>query len=256
RLMVEERPLKRCLKQFSSVCERSIKLSPGEAARACEQVLREVRWFRHTVQVAVQSQQRCEQEISAYSNRSDELEAQIEQNKAEVKRLCDKLEESRNHKKHKISYDEIAKEANKWPSRDKLQEEIDEIDREIEQLHQEEAAHDLVVESLRAQYRSVVGELNKLEDMSKNALNAQDLGIYLGEGDAANETETGKSRGVSDQNNPASVGISPATPHRHGGIGDGENDGFSTPSVATPLPDSIREGRRKSDGQLDEIAAT
>ncbi|KAI8322440.1 hypothetical protein GQ54DRAFT_148235 [Martensiomyces pterosporus] len=250
RLVVEERPLKRCLRHFSAMCERSTKLTPEEAAKSCEGILQEVRWFRHTVQIAVQSQRRCEQEITAYDDQCTELEAQIDESRAEVKSLGDKLEESRNHKRHKIAYDEIAKEANRRPSREKLREEIDEINREIEQLQQEEAAHESLVESLRSQYTAVCSELGKLEEMSKSALNTQDLGIYLGDGDAMVESEGGKA-GPGDQNNP-SMGISPATPHGHGG----GHDEFSASVADTPLLDGVEEdaGRRKSEGQLDDAA--
>ncbi|KAJ2450841.1 hypothetical protein EV183_004017 [Coemansia sp. RSA 2336] len=183
RLIVEDRTLKRCLRQLSTLCTRSPQLTCQEAQHASKHVLQEVRWFRHTVQVAVQSQQRCLDELHIYTSQQTRLEAQIDETSREIERLSDSLEESRNHKRHKISYDEIAREANQLPSRKQLDEEILQINADVEQLEQEQASHDMVAQSLDAQYEVVLDELNKLADMSKSALSMQDLDIYL---DASN----------------------------------------------------------------------
>ncbi|KAI9473356.1 hypothetical protein H4R22_001931 [Coemansia sp. RSA 1290] len=179
RLIVEDRTLKRCLRQLSTLCTRHPQLTCQEAQQASKHVLQEVRWFRHTVQVAVQSQQRCLDELQLYSNQQSSLEQQITEISRDIERLSDSLEESRNHKRHKIAYDEIAAEANKLPSRKQIEEEILQINNDIEQLEQEQVSHEAVTQSLNTQYAVVVEELNKLASMSKSALSMQDLDIYL-----------------------------------------------------------------------------
>ncbi|KAJ1748611.1 hypothetical protein LPJ78_004530 [Coemansia sp. RSA 989] len=104
---------------------------------------------------------------------------QITEISRDIERLSDSLEESRNHKRHKIAYDEIAAEANKLPSRKQIEEEILQINNDIEQLEQEQVSHEAVTQSLNTQYAVVVEELNKLASMSKSALSMQDLDIYL-----------------------------------------------------------------------------
>ncbi|KAJ2668664.1 hypothetical protein IWW42_005057 [Coemansia sp. RSA 1085] len=114
-----------------------------------------------------------------YSNQQSSLEQQITEISRDIERLSDSLEESRNHKRHKIAYDEIAAEANKLPSRKQIEEEILQINNDIEQLEQEQVSHEAVTQSLNTQYAVVVEELNKLASMSKSALSMQDLDIYL-----------------------------------------------------------------------------
>ncbi|KAJ1939059.1 hypothetical protein GGF37_004554 [Kickxella alabastrina] len=193
-------------------------MSPGETQAAGARVLQEVRWFRHTSQVAVQSQRRCEKELHTYSKRKRGLEDAITEGDADVERLGDRLEESRSHKCHRIAYDEIAAEANKYPSRQKLQLEIDELNNEIEQLRQEEAAHDTVVASLRTQYATVHEELRRLADMSATALSTQDLGIIMADADGDAEPHP-------------SIGVSPATPHQPGNA----HPVFGSPADDMPL---------------------
>ncbi|KAJ1732599.1 hypothetical protein LPJ61_001972 [Coemansia biformis] len=228
RLVAEDRALRRCLRQLSTMCARHARLSPEETQEACTRVLQEVRWFRHTVQVAAQSQRRCTQEVRLYTEQQAALEARITDAHAEIERLGSRLEDSRNHKRHKIAYDEIAAEANKRPARKRLADETDKINSEIEQLRQEEASHDAVARSLQTQYAVVIGELSKLADMSKNALNMQDLGIYLGDSDVHAE-KAGPDHGHLH----ASSGISPATPRQAGD----PRDAFATPIDGPPLED-------------------
>ncbi|KAJ2712766.1 hypothetical protein H4R19_002584 [Coemansia spiralis] len=216
RLVTEDRVLRRCLRQLSTLCGRHTRLSGEEAQKACTRVLQEVRWFRHTVQVAAQSQRRCQLDVERYTEQQAALEGQIAEACAEIERLSSSLEESRSHKRHKMAYDEIAAEANRRPARQRLAAEIGEIESEVEQLRQEEATHDTVARSLQAQYAVVVGELSKLADMSKSALNMQDLGIYLGDGDVHGDKAGG------DANPHAAAGISPAMLRRTG-------DGFAMP---------------------------
>ncbi|KAJ2089859.1 hypothetical protein IW140_002824 [Coemansia sp. RSA 1813] len=144
------------------------------------------------------------------------LESEILGASAEIKRLNEDLEESRNNKRHKIAYDEIATEANKLPTRERLSTDISAIASEIEQLEQEEEAHDAVLESLRAQYSTALDEMRRLESMSKNALSMQDLGIYMGD---SGDTEGDRVGGH------LSMGISPTTPHQPGE----SHDDFGTP---------------------------
>ncbi|PIA16609.1 hypothetical protein COEREDRAFT_86991 [Coemansia reversa NRRL 1564] len=240
RLVAEDRTLKRGLRQLSTMCSRHSRLSPNETQQACQQVLQEVRWFRHTVQAAVQSQRRCIQEIRLYTEQQSALENQISEARAEVARLDDSLEESRNHKRHKIAYDEIAGEANKRPARARLEAEIGEINGDIEQLMQEEASHGAVTHSLHAQYSVVVGELKKLADMSKSALNMQDLGIYLGDGELHAE-KTGF------EGNPhALADMTPTTLHQPY---DSHDD------FGTPIEDPDASGEDQSDVCSDAIVA-
>ncbi|KAJ2448443.1 hypothetical protein GGF42_005105 [Coemansia sp. RSA 2424] len=234
RLAVEDRPLKRCLRQLSTMCARHTRLSPEEARLSCDRALQEVRWFRHTVQVAVQSQRRCEQEIRSYTEQCIELDRAIAESRVEIKCLGDKLEESRNNKRHKVAYDEIAVEANNRPARERLVKDFDELNVEIEQLRQEEASHEAVVGALRAQFLVVIGELGKLEETSKSALSMQDLGIFLGDGEAdADDTDADAigdadcdKTGGSLSAGPA-VGISPTTPRQPEASHD---DDFNTPA--------------------------
>ncbi|KAJ1783520.1 hypothetical protein LPJ62_005005 [Coemansia sp. RSA 2167] len=228
RLAVEDRALKRCLRQLSTMCARQARLTPEEAQQASKRVLQEVRWFRHTVQVAVQSQWRCQGEIGLYADQQEVLEGSITGACSEIERLSDSLEESRNHKRHKIAYDEIAIDANKRLARDRLAAEIDEINSEIEQLEQEEASHDAVTQSLHTQYAVVTDELNKLASMSKSALSMQDLGIYLGDADIHAE------KAGSDRNPRASTDMSPAAHQHH----DDPRDGFDTPIDSAMLEDT------------------
>ncbi|KAJ2611719.1 hypothetical protein H4S08_003021 [Coemansia sp. RSA 1365] len=240
RLVAEDRTLKRGLRQLSTMCSRRSRLSPNETQQACKQVLQEVRWFRHTVQAAVQSQRRCIQEIGFYTEQQTALENQIAEACAQVARLYDSLEESRNHKRHKIAYDEIATEANKRPARARLEADIGEINGEIEQLVQEEVSHEVVTRSLHAQYSVVVDELKKLADMSKSALNMQDLGIYLGDGEIHAE-KTGF------EGNPhALADMTPTALHQPY---DSHDD------FGTPIDDPDASGGGQPDVRSDEIVA-
>ncbi|KAJ2552720.1 hypothetical protein EV175_003203 [Coemansia sp. RSA 1933] len=224
RLIAEDRPLKRCLRQLSAMCARYAQLSPEETQTACERVVQEVRWFRHAVHVAAQSQRRCDQEARLYNHYQAKLETEISDVTSQIKSLNQDLEESRNNKRHKIAYDEIAIEANKLPTREKLSADITAIESEVDQLKQEEAAHDSVLESLRAQYSTVLNEVKRLEAMSKHALNMQDLGIYLGDSADAEGDRAG---------GHLSMSISPTTPHRPGDLhGD-----FGTPIGDSMLDD-------------------
>ncbi|KAJ2079538.1 hypothetical protein H4R24_003707 [Coemansia sp. RSA 988] len=245
RLVAEDRTLKRGLRQLSTMCSRRSRLSPNETQQACRQVLQEVRWFRHTVQAAVQSQRRCIQEIRLYTEQQTTLENQITEAHAEAARLEGSLDESRNHKRHKISYDEIASEANKRPARARLDAEISEINGEIEQLVQEETTHEAVTRSLYTQYSVVVDELTKLADMSKNALNMQDLGIYLGDGELHAE------KAGFEANQHISAGMTPATPHQP----YDSHDDFGTPIDNNTLDDSNASGGDHSDACSDRIPA-
>ncbi|KAJ2719348.1 hypothetical protein GGI07_005260 [Coemansia sp. Benny D115] len=214
RLLVDDRSLRRCLRQLSTACSRYQKLTAEETQEAAERVLREVRWFEHTTQIALQSQARCEKELHAYAEQTRDLEDAISTAELEVSRLGDRLEESRSHKRHKIAYDEIAAEANKRPSRQKLQTEIDDLYAEIEQLQQEDVSLDSVVGSLRQQYNTVNDELRRLADIAAAALSMQDLGIILAEADAEADPHV------------SSLGISPATPHQS----DATQPHFDTPA--------------------------
>ncbi|KAJ1647108.1 hypothetical protein LPJ64_001503 [Coemansia asiatica] len=200
RLIVEDRPLKRCLRQLSTLCSRFGQLGPDEATASAARVLQEVQWFRHTTRVAVQSQRRCEQELQIYSKQIQNLENEIASSKVEIASLNERLEESRSQKRYRIEYDEIAIEANKRASRQRLQTEIDELINETDQMRQEEASHLGVMESLRSQYAGVRSELKCLADMAATALSVQDLGIILADSGA-------------DADLHLSAGLSPATPH-------------------------------------------
>ncbi|KAJ1994365.1 hypothetical protein GGI25_003764 [Coemansia spiralis] len=237
RLIVEDRPLRRCLRQLSAMCARYTQLSPEETQAACDRVLQEVRWFRHAVQVAVQSQRRCEQEMQSYAEQQNDLASGMSVAKEEIKRLNESLEESRNNKRHKIAYDEIAVEANKRLSREKLLADISNITSEIGQLRQEETAHELVLESLHTQYATVVNEMKRLETMSKSALSMQDLGIYLGDG---GDTEGDGVGG--EQGGHSSMGVSPTTPRQPG---DPHGD-FGTP-IDDPMLDGAGDGQERID---------
>ncbi|KAJ2852104.1 hypothetical protein IWW36_000483 [Coemansia brasiliensis] len=242
RLIVEDRTLKRCLRQLSTICARHSQMTCQEAQQASKHVLQEVRWFRHTVQVAVQSQQRCHSEIELYSKEQTELEKQIAQTSTEIERLSDSLEESRNHKRHKIAYDEIATEANKRPSRRQIEEEISQINNDIEQLEQEEVSHESVTQSLHSQYSVVVEELNKLANMSKSALSMQDLGIYLNDSDANADKP--------DSNSRSATIMSPSAMNSH----DNPHDGFDTPIDTDMLEDTdiIHDPKDHSEGEEGE----
>ncbi|KAJ2413169.1 hypothetical protein H4218_001304 [Coemansia sp. IMI 209128] len=250
RLTVEDKPLKRCLRQLSTMCARHSRLSPEEARLACERVLQEVRWFRHTVQVAVQSQRRCEQEIRSYSEQCAGLDRGVADSHLEIKRLGDRLEESRNHKRHKVAYDEIAAEANNRPTRERLLRDFNDLNSEIEQLRQEEASHEVVVGALRAQYLVVIGELGKLAETSKNALSMQDLGIYLGDADADADTDTDVA-GDEDCEKTTTVGpamgISPTTPRQP----ETSHDDYAPPT-GSAMQSELATARDSSlAGQLD-----
>ncbi|KAJ2384723.1 hypothetical protein GGI23_006865, partial [Coemansia sp. RSA 2559] len=212
------------------MCARYDQLSPEETQASCERVMQEVRWFRHAVRVAARSQRRCDQETRHYNGYQAKLESEISDASTEIKRLNESLEESRNNKRHKIAYDEIAIEANKLPTRKRLSSDIATIATEIEQLKQEEVAHDSVLESLRAQYSTVLSEVRLLESMSKSALSMQDLGIYLGDSDNAEGDRIGDGH--------LSMGISPATPRQPG---DPHGGDFGTPIDAPMLDDDDRE---------------
>ncbi|KAJ2823711.1 hypothetical protein FBU31_004200 [Coemansia sp. 'formosensis'] len=244
RLAVEDRPLKRCLRQLSTICARHSRLSPEEARLSCERVLQEVRWFRHTVQVAVQSQRRCEQEICSYTEQCAELDRGVVESHVEIKRLGDKLEESRNLKRHKVAYDEIAAEANNRPTRERLLKDYNELNGEIEQLRQEEASHEVVVGALRAQYLVVIGELGKLAETSKSALSMQDLGIYLGDADAdvAVDADCEKTTAVDP-----TMGISPTTPRQP----EASHDDYSTPTDGDMLNELANVSDSPSAGHLN-----
>ncbi|KAJ2005193.1 hypothetical protein H4R26_002080 [Coemansia thaxteri] len=248
RLIVEDRPLKRCLRQLSAICARHSHLSPEETRLACERVLQEVRWFRHTVQVATQSQRRCDLEIRAYSEQYAELERGIAESHIEIERLGDSLEESRNHKRHKVAYDEIAADANKRPTRDRLMKDFDDINAELGQLEMEKTSYEAVVGTLRAQYLVVAAELAKLGETSKNALSMQDLGIYLGDSaadadaDAMDDVDCEKT--AADLAADPIMGISPATP-RHPRAG---HDGFDAPSDNAMRDDSAAVREDGEDG--------
>ncbi|KAJ1905380.1 hypothetical protein GGI09_001123 [Coemansia sp. S100] len=249
RLAVEDRPLKRCLRQLSTMCARHSSLTPDETRQACERVLHEVRWFRHTVQVAVQSQRRCEQEICSYTEQCVELDHGVAESHVEIKRLGDRLEESRSHKRHKVAYDEIAAEANNRPTRERLLRDFNELNTEIDQLRQEEASHEVVVEALRAQYLVVIGELGKLAETSKSALSMQDLGIYLGDADAdvtgdVDSEKTGDGGGLAA--GPA-MGISPTTPRQP----EVSQDDYATPTDDALQNESAKVRDSLSVGQLD-----
>ncbi|KAJ2390094.1 hypothetical protein GGI05_003310, partial [Coemansia sp. RSA 2603] len=166
RLVVDDKPLKRCLRQFSTLCSRYGRLSTDESRLSASHVLQEVRWFRHTVELAIQSQRRCEQEICEYSEQIRDLEDQIATSEAKVASLGDSLEVSRSHKRYRIAYDEIATEANKRPSRQRLQKDISDINADIDNLHNEETSHDALMSSLRLQYAHVRTELSRLAEMS------------------------------------------------------------------------------------------
>ncbi|KAJ2699598.1 hypothetical protein FB645_005281 [Coemansia sp. IMI 203386] len=215
RLVVEDRPLKRCLRQFSTLCSRYGQLSPEEAAASAARVLQEVQWFRHTTRVAEQSQRRCQQELRIYSEQIQNLESEIDSGKVEIASLDERLEESRSQKRYRIEYDEIAMEANKRPSRQRLQAEINELLNETDQMRQEETSHVGVMDSLRSQYASVRSELKRLADMAATALSVQDLGIILADSEADAEPHL-------------SAGLSPATPHPAGS---------SHPDFGSPLDD-------------------
>ncbi|KAJ2659988.1 hypothetical protein IWW48_003151 [Coemansia sp. RSA 1200] len=144
----------------------------------------------------------------------------------EIKRLNEDLEVSRNNKRHKIAYDEIAIEANKLPTRERLSADISTITSEIEQLRQEEVTHNAILESLRVQYSAVVDEMKRLESMSKSALSMQDLGIYLGDMEE-------EDRGSGEPGGHSFLGISPTTPHPPG---DPHGD-FGTPIDNSVLDD-------------------
>ncbi|KAJ1944693.1 hypothetical protein EC988_005924 [Linderina pennispora] len=237
RMVVQERPLKRCLQEFSFLCEQSPKIPAPVAQQIASQVLREIRWFRHTVQCAVQVQRRSEQEISMYEQQGAQLEESIAEGRASVRRLGDELEESRNHKKHKIAYDEIAKEVEKRPTRAQLQQEIDEIKRETDQLQQEEQAHGNVIEAMQAQYANVLNEMHKLEDMAKDALTTQELGIFLGDADAdVGKGEEGRPQSQSDMPSPAALD---------------SRDAHRLNDTSDALMDAFADERRKSEGQMD-----
>ncbi|KAJ2788757.1 hypothetical protein H4R20_007311, partial [Coemansia guatemalensis] len=227
------------------MCSRHSRLSPDETQQACKQVLQEVRWFRHTIQAAVQSQRRCMQEIRLYTEQQTALEDQIGEARAEAARLEDSLEESRSHKRHKIAYDEIASEANKRPARARLEAEIGEINGEIEQLVQEEASYEAVTRSLHTQYSVVVDELTKLADLSKSALNMQDLGIYLGDGEMHAE------KAGFEGNLHASAGMTPATLHQP----YDSHDDFGTPIDNVILDDPNASGEDRTDARSDATAA-
>ncbi|KAJ1723433.1 hypothetical protein LPJ53_002243 [Coemansia erecta] len=160
-------------------------------------VLQEVRWFRHTVDLAIQSQRRCEQEIREYSEQIRGLEDQIAASEAEVASLGDSLEISRSHKRYRIAYDEIATEANKRPSRQRLQKDIADINADIDNLHNEDTSHGALMSSLRLQYAHVRAELGRLAEMSANALSVQDLGIIIADADHETHLSSGFSPAAS-----------------------------------------------------------
>ncbi|KAJ1728756.1 hypothetical protein LPJ72_005314 [Coemansia sp. Benny D160-2] len=204
------------------MCDRYNQLSPEETQAACERVVQEVRWFRHSVNVAAQSQNRGTQETCIYNDYHAKLEREVADIDTEIKRLNEDLEVSRNNKRHKIAYDEIAIEANKLPTRERLSADISAITTEIEQLKQEEVTHNAVLESLRVQYSAVVDEMKRLESMSKSALSMQDLGIYLGDME--------EDRGGGEPGGHSFLGVSPTTPHPPG---DSHGD------FGTPIDDSV-----------------
>ncbi|KAJ2887671.1 hypothetical protein GGI21_006841, partial [Coemansia aciculifera] len=183
------------------------------------------------------------------------LSSSIAESRIEIKRLGDKLEESRNNKRHKVAYDEIAVEARGRPTRELLLKEFDEVNAEIEQLRQEEASHEIVVGALNAQFQVVINELGKLEETSKNALSMQDLGIFLGDGEAdVDDTDTDavgdadcEKTGGSLSAGPA-VGISPTTP-RHLAT---SHDDYSTPVNGVAHDDSMLSRDSPSAAQLEE----
>ncbi|KAJ1838302.1 hypothetical protein LPJ73_007119, partial [Coemansia sp. RSA 2703] len=155
------------------------------------------RWFRHTVELAIQSQRRCEQEICEYSEQIRDLEDQIATSEAKVASLGDSLEVSRSHKRYRIAYDEIATEANKRPSRQRLQKDISDINADIDNLHNEETSHDALMSSLRLQYAHVRTELSRLAEMSASALSVQDLGIIITDADHDTHVPSGLSPAAS-----------------------------------------------------------
>ncbi|KAJ2748738.1 hypothetical protein IWQ56_007384, partial [Coemansia nantahalensis] len=77
--------------------------------------------------------------------------------------------------------------------------------------------------------------LNKLADMSKTALNMQDLGIYLGDGDGDTHAE----KAGADPSRHATSDMSPATPRRAG----------DAPAVfATPIDGPLGEDPDEAHG--------
>ncbi|KAJ2742867.1 hypothetical protein GGI20_004170 [Coemansia sp. BCRC 34301] len=237
------------------MCARHARLSPEETRLSCDRALQEVRWFRHTVQVAVQSQRRCEQEISSYAEQCVELDRAIAESRVEIKRLGDNLEECRNNKRHKVAYDEIAVEANNRPTRERLLRDFEELNAEIEQLRQEEASHEIVVGALHAQFQVVISELGKLEETSKNALSMQDLGIFLGDGEAYADDTNADAIGDADCEKASgslsagpTVGISPTTPRQP----DASHDDFNALADGAPQGDSVVARDNPITGQLEE----
>ncbi|KAJ1807201.1 hypothetical protein LPJ56_004959, partial [Coemansia sp. RSA 2599] len=170
------------------------------------------------------------QELQIYSEQIRSLEDQIASSKGEIAALNERLDESRSQKRYRIEYDEIAMEANKRASRQRLQTEIDELLNESEQMRQEEASHLGVMESLRSQYAAVRSELKRLADMAATALSVQDLGIILADSEADAEPHL-------------SAGLSPATPHPAGP---------SHPGFGSPLDDPGLDAHSDDDDNDDK----
>jgi len=97
-----------------------------------------------------------DKEVKEYKQKTKNIEQRIIEGKLEIGELKKQLDQSKEERKNKLEYDEMARNINKYPSRSQIQKHMDSLNKQIEMLEKEHTYYEETINLRKKQFHTLL----------------------------------------------------------------------------------------------------
>ncbi|ORX59947.1 DUF783-domain-containing protein [Piromyces finnis] len=156
RLAIEERPLKRIIKKFNTLISQYKSASREEWNTSLESLLIMIETLEINLHRSKQIYEMNNKEVKEYMEKTKNIQQRIIQGKAEIEELKRQLDQSKEERKNKLEYDEMARNINKYSSRSQIQKHMDSLNKQIEMLEKEHMYYEETINLRKKQFHTLL----------------------------------------------------------------------------------------------------
>jgi len=156
RLVIEERPLKRIIKKFNTLLGQYKSASREEWNSSLESLLIMIETLEINLHRSKQIYEMNDKEVREYKLKTENIEKRIIEGKIEIEELKKQLDLSKEERKNKLEYDEMARNINKYPSRSQIEKHMETLNKQIEMLEKEHSYYEETINLRKKQFHTLL----------------------------------------------------------------------------------------------------
>ncbi|KAJ3090395.1 THO complex subunit 7 [Quaeritorhiza haematococci] len=169
RILVDVRPLKKCLRRFHQFTANLAANNINDAQAVLDQFFTDLAQFEAGMLKFQLVHDMNVREVKHYEDEQFQIEQEIQEAKADIENLKLELEEAQRQRRNKMEYDSMAKTINKYPTRQQSQINITQLNVDITRLEAEKRSHAAALELRRKQFLTVMEALHTMQDIISDA---------------------------------------------------------------------------------------